>query len=211
MLKLIYTLEFIATDRRSFCYSDNWKYRRNRACSKRYTVVFIRWPYRYSGAYRTPIFRWSIQFPWQLTFQLDTERFADMGPHMYRMLPVACVALVDATHAGARMNFDKTTRIFTEDRISARRRVWRRQFNEIQSGSRTGSGRFFFTHVVSPRPSTNEIDIVHEPMMDYWSCDVRREAIFINHTNWRHDWTDDLSWKIEYCEEYCILNAINKF
>jgi len=36
----------------------------------------IRWPYRYSGAYSMPIFRWSIQFPWQLTFQLDTERFA---------------------------------------------------------------------------------------------------------------------------------------
>lgn len=73
----------------------------------------------------------------------------DTGYCTYAQDVAGASALADTTHAGARMNFDKTARISTEDRdsTSARRRVWRGQFNEIQPGLRIPDpmwGRRFF-------------------------------------------------------------------
>lgn len=129
-----------------------------------------------SGVYLThPIFRWSIQFPRQLTPGPATEGFTRTRDRTYVQNVAGASALAYATHAGARMNFDKTARISTEDRTSARRRVWRRQFNEIQPGLGTADLRgkrgilFFYTRVVSPRSLANEIDTFHEPVINYWS------------------------------------------
>lgn len=112
-----------------------------------------------SGVYPAhPIFRWSIQFPRQLTPGPGMEGFhADVGSHICTECCWCIGAFAYATHMPARMNFDKTARISTENRTSTRRRVWRRQFNEIQSGLRiadpcVGSRGFFFCiRVVSPR------------------------------------------------------------
>lgn len=86
----------------------------------------------------------SIYDSWRPT--ADEKVYADMGSHI-------CTGCCRYNRSRGRntcwprMNFDKIARISTDDRISARQRVWWGQFNEIQPGFRTLCRKRFFLNI----------------------------------------------------------------
>lgn len=122
----------------------------------------------------------------------------DTGYCTYAQDVAGALALADTTHAGARMNFDKTARISTEDRdsTSVRRRVWRGQFNEIQPGLRIPhvgeaffSFFFFYTRRVTETVDEWNRYIPRATVIDYWLVTPRSARgcgmTFIIPANWR--------------------------